>query len=202
MGAHPIQMMHNTKFLKIAVKRCLYPLVNRKRDMSVKKLILKFIVPALHFQFIVVLQTPLHWFWSLSDVGSGKLTWVKSPHVFLQFWRRHKTWVTLWLWTFVRRLAWNANTSKYSEVTEQLLWAKTRQILAVKRLNLSKQFGKKSKPVQQCKKHSVTLCRTINLEKLSPVCFRAWAMREEDTENDMPHRSHWYGFSPVCRRLW
>lgn len=37
---------------------------------------------------------------------------------------------------------------------------------------------------------------------LSPVCLRAWAMSEDETEKDMPHRSHWYGRSPVCRRLW
>lgn len=35
-----------------------------------------------------------------------------------------------------------------------------------------------------------------------PVCLRACAMSEDETEKDMPHRSHWYGFSPVCRRLW
>lgn len=38
-------------------------------------------------------------------------------------------------------------------------------------------------------------------DALSPVCLRAWAMSEDDTEKDMPHRSHWYGRSPVWRRL-
>lgn len=39
---------------------------------------------------------------------SFKLTWVKSPHVFLQFRWCDKFGVAFRLWTFVRSLAWNA----------------------------------------------------------------------------------------------
>lgn len=125
---------------------------------------------------------------------SFKLTWVKSPHVFLQFRGCDKFGIAFRLRTFVRSLAWNAQ--KYRKMSVKSIWPVWQETRAAFHLHVSHQCvfvcGQWERKTQR------RTCHTGRTGTVSPQCVVACGTSACWTERTPGRRCHRRTVSPRC----